>query len=46
MLKPNNVLHPDICDGDIIDIIWAKRFQGQDTLYVHQAWSGHSMCIP
>jgi len=47
MLKLNNVLHPDICDGDIIfDIIWAKRFQGQNTLCVHHTRPGHSLCIP
>ena len=47
MLKLNNVLNPDICDGDIIfAVIWAKRFQGQDTLYIHHARPGHSMCIP
>ena len=45
MLKFNNVLHPDICDGDItFDVIWAKRFQGQDTPCVHNARPGHSMC--
>jgi hypothetical protein len=41
------VLHPDICDGDIIfDVIWAKRFQGQDSPCVHHTRPGHSMCIP
>lgn len=47
MLKFNNVLHPDICDGDIIfDITLVKRFQGQDTPCVHHARPGHSMCTP
>lgn len=43
----NNVLLPDLCDGDIIfDVIWAKRFQGQGTPCMYHARPGHSLCIP